>query len=300
MICSICGGTAPARKFDKALDYVTGDGFEVWQCGVCGGGWTAPVPEDLGRYYPSKYRQYRPAVAKVLEIFYARRVRGWAKMFAAPGAVFEMGCGNGLMLHMLAGRGWRAVGSERTEEAAQVARSAYGVDVRVGEVDGVFDLVLLIQVLEHVAEPGPVLAGLVKMMAPDGKLVIGVPNFGSWQARFGGKGWFHLDVPRHLRHFSLQALTVVLAQQGLEIERVGYVSPEHDPFGWVQSALNRVDKKANRLTRFLMGIDKADVWNVMQVGAACVLGLVAVPLAVVGGVAGRGAVMEVVCRRRLN
>lgn len=297
-VCGICGGTAPVRVYDRAVDYVTGDGFEVWRCGVCGSGWTAPVPEDLGKYYPVRYRKYKPAVAKVLEVFYARRVRGWSRMFKAPGAVFEMGCGNGLMLHMFSGLGWRAVGSERTEEAARVAREAYGVDVRVGEVAGVFDLVLLFQVLEHVAEPGPVLAGLVKMLAPDGKLVIGVPNFGSWQARFGGSGWFHLDVPRHLRHYTLQALAVVLAGQGLEIERVSYVSPEHDPFGWVQSALNRVDGKPNRLTRFLMGIDQADFWNVAQVAAACVLGVAAVPLAVVSWAAGRGAVMEVVCRRK--
>ena len=75
MICSICGGTAPVRVFDRAVDYVTGDGFEVWKCGVCGGGWTAPVPADLGKYYPVRYRQYKPAVAKVLEVFYGRRVR---------------------------------------------------------------------------------------------------------------------------------------------------------------------------------------------------------------------------------
>jgi hypothetical protein len=107
-----------------------------------------------------------------------------------------------------------------------------------------------------------------------------------------------LDVPRHLRHYSLQALVVVLAGVGLEIERVGYMSPEHDPFGWVQSALNRVDGKGNRLTRFLMGIDKADFWNLVEVGVAFVLGVVAVPLSVVSWVVGSGAVMEVVCRRR--
>jgi len=277
--CGICGGTAPEQKFANAMDYVTGDEFEVWRCGVCGGGWTAPVPADLGKYYPSKYRHYKPAVAKILALLYARRVRGWARMFQAPGAVFEMGCGNGLMLHMLAGLGWRAVGSERTEEAAQAARQAFGLDVRVGEVAGVFDLVLLFQVLEHVADPAPVISKLVDMMAPGAKLVIGVPSFASWQARFGGKSWFHLDVPRHLRHYTLQALTVVLAGQGLRIERVSYVSPEHDPFGWVQSALNRLDNKPNRLTRFLMGIDRADVWNVAQLAAACALGVVAVPLA---------------------
>ena len=102
-----------------------------------------------------------------------------------------------------------------------------------------FDLLLLNQVLEHLTDPAPTLKALAGILKPEGKLIIGVPNFDSWQSTFGGNTWFHLDVPRHLHHFSLPSLSVLIGQSGLEIQNVSYASPEHDPYGWVQSALNR-------------------------------------------------------------
>jgi hypothetical protein len=127
------------------------------------------------------------------------------------------------------------------------------------------------------------------MLKSDGKLIIGVPNFVSWQSVFGGNTWFHLDVPRHLHHFSLHSLAGLLRHQGFEIQSVSYASPEHDPYGWVQSMLNRIDSRQNRLTRLLMQIDSLNAINLLHLGMGCVLGLVAIPLSIVSWIARRGA-----------
>jgi SAM-dependent methyltransferase len=161
-----------------------------------------------------------------------------------------------------------------------------------------FDLVILNQVLEHLDDPGGTVAALAGLLAQGGKLIIGVPNFGSWQAAFGGPTWFHLDVPRHLHHFSLPSLAALLGEHGLEIEKVSYVSPEHDPYGWVQSALNKIDRRHNRLTRLLMRLDRPDAFNLLHLGLGCVLCVLSVPVSIASWIARRGALIEVTCARR--
>ena len=41
----------------------------------------------------------------------------------------------------------------------------------------------------------------LNIIGPGGWLIVSVPNRQSWQARFAGPRWFHLDVPRHLHHY---------------------------------------------------------------------------------------------------
>lgn len=287
-----------------ASDYVTGDRFAVWRCAACGSGRTEPKPGDLGRHYPARYRQYNGAIAAILRLFYRRRVARWARGFAAPGSAFEIGCGDGLMLATLRDFGWQVAGSERTEDAARLPRERFGLRVTVGDISDLpqgerFDLVVMSQVLEHLPDPAVAVASLAARLRPGGRLIIGVPNFASWQARASGTGWFHLDVPRHLHHFTPAGLSVLLGRHGLVVTRFSYVSAEHDPYGWIQSLLNRLDRaRPNRLTRLLMRLDAPDAANLLHLAAGCLLGLLALPLSVASWIAGRGAVMEVTSNRR--
>ena len=71
------------------------------------------------------------------------------------------------------------------------------------------------------------------------RLIVAVPNASSAQARWTGAGWFHLDLPRHLYHFPLSALRRLLAVSGFEELSAHHFSLRQNPFGWVQSLLNR-------------------------------------------------------------
>jgi SAM-dependent methyltransferase len=302
-VCVACGTDGLRLRYQAAPDYITGDRFQVWFCPSCGCGRTSASPETLAGYYPDEYRQYNKVIARILQILYRRRVARWANLFATAGSAFEVGCGNGLMLTILRDLGWRVAGSERTEAAARIPREQHGLHVVAGGLDALdpseqFDLLLMIQVLEHLDDPRHALRALAARLKPEGKLIIGVPNFSSWQSRFGGDAWFHLDVPRHLHHFTPRGLIELIGQPGLDVESVSFVSPEHDPYGWLQSILNRIDGKPNRLTRLLMRIDRPDPINLLHVAAGCILGVAAMPLSLASWVAGRGAVMEIICVRR--
>jgi SAM-dependent methyltransferase len=230
-------------------------------------------------------------------------VKTWASKFAMPGMAFEMGCGDGLMLSTLLGLGWKVVGNERTPESAYCARHELGIPVFVGGLEALapspqFDLIFLFQVLEHLDDPAQKIQKLRSILKPQGKLIIGVPNYASWQSRLSRQKWFHLDPPRHLYHFSLPALEILAEKSGLTIESVSYVSLEHDPFGWIQSILNMLADQNNRLTRLLMRIDPPGPLNVFHFALAPLLGLICLPLAAVSWLFQKGALIEITATPR--
>ena len=282
------------------VDYVTGDSFAIVQCHVCGFGVTEPLPGSLDRYYPTRYRRFNALAARVLHGLYLRRVDGWLRRLPPTGLALEVGAGTGWMLRALRERGWRALGNERSLEAALAARAAAGVPIFVGDLGAVrpapaLDLVIMFHVLEHLADPLAELRAVARRLRPGGALVLGLPNIASWQARLAGRHWMHLDVPRHLCHFTPDSIERALAVSGYRMTRIDFRSYEHDPFGWVQSTLDRLGFEHGLLIKQLTGMKRRS--GALTTLAALVL---AVPLGVVGLVAalaswraGAGAVMEV-------
>jgi 2-polyprenyl-3-methyl-5-hydroxy-6-metoxy-1,4-benzoquinol methylase len=113
-----------------------------------------------------------------------------------------------LLLIQLAQLGHECHGSERSELAAQRARKTVGLRIyttplaQSGLEPHSFDLVILWHVLEHLEEPEQYLSLINHMLRPGGLLLLEVPNYSSLQSQFSGKHWFHLDLDRHLYHFS--------------------------------------------------------------------------------------------------
>jgi SAM-dependent methyltransferase len=296
--CVVCGYEDMKLVYSKAGDYITGDHFQVWQCQRCKAGITWPRPDNLSPYYPAKYRRYNPFIGNLLKFLYRQRVKKWSNQFPSPGMAFEMGCGDGLMLDTLRQLGWQVVGSERTPQAAYIPSQMLGLPVFVGGLETIhpspqFELIFLFQVLEHLDDPVKVIGQLSNLLKPGGKLIIGVPNFAGWQASVGREKWFHLDVPRHLVHYSPSALQTVLEPFGLKIEKISYSSWEHDPYGWVQSILNRLDWRHNRLTRLLMQIDRPGPMNLLHLAVSGGLGLIAMILSPFSWLLQRGGLIEI-------
>jgi 2-polyprenyl-3-methyl-5-hydroxy-6-metoxy-1,4-benzoquinol methylase len=300
-VCVVCGAAAPPVHVPLAFDYITREAFAVRRCGGCGMGRTDPQPASMSRYYPAAYRRYGVMTVRVLRLLYGWKVRGWARRLRRGGRVFEVGCGDGWMLGALRARGWRVAGSERSLAACRAAAGTNGVAVFVGELDalrapGRFDAVILFQVLEHLAEPVETLRRGADLLAPGGLMVVAVPNFASWQASLFGRSWFHLDVPRHLNHFTPATLARSLERAGLRVLRTRFVSFEHDPYGWVQSALNALGFEQNALTKYLMGTSRERTNSATLAAMLALSVLLIVPgvlLAVISWAAGAGAIMEV-------
>ena len=100
----------------------------------------------------------------------------------------DVGCGAGLLTEPLARLGARVTGLDASAEVIAVARDhartmGFEIDYRVGEVrnlEGQFDLVTAMEVIEHVADPAEFVAALAKRLAPDGLLIMSTPNATGW------------------------------------------------------------------------------------------------------------------------
>src|SRR5262249_39050980 len=96
--------------------------------------------------------------------------------------LLDLGCGSGNVLETLAEFG-AAVGVDRDERMIAAARRA-GLDVRRGTLpddlavpEGWADVVLLLDVLEHLDDERPALATARRALAPGGRLVVTVPAY---------------------------------------------------------------------------------------------------------------------------
>ncbi|MFL6741260.1 MAG: bifunctional 2-polyprenyl-6-hydroxyphenol methylase/3-demethylubiquinol 3-O-methyltransferase UbiG, partial [Sphingomicrobium sp.] len=100
----------------------------------------------------------------------------------------DVGCGAGLLTEPLARLGATVTAIDATPEVIDVARAhaaAMGleIDYRVGDVqelEGQFDLITSLEVIEHVADPGAFLKALARRLAPDGLLILSTPNATGW------------------------------------------------------------------------------------------------------------------------
>jgi hypothetical protein len=101
------------------------------------------------------------------------------------------------------------------------------------------DVATLWHSLEHMANPAEVLASLRSVLSEDGTVVLAVPNLDSLQSRVTTTSWLHLDVPRHLSHFTRRSLELLLRQEGFEPVRWWNLEIEYDLIGWSQSLMTK-------------------------------------------------------------
>lgn len=81
-----------------------------------------------------------------------------------------------------------------------------------------YDLITLNHVLEHLSHPMELLCELLEAnLAESGIAMVEVPRLDSWQAKIAGNDWMHLDIPRHLSHWTESRLTEALEKIGYKV-----------------------------------------------------------------------------------
>ena len=244
--CQVCGSTRSVPRYQ-----VAGVDAPVVVCDGCGLGRFHPMLDaaQVGAFYPDEYYgepgvKFQPAVERLVRLVGERHIAFLTRGLPEGARVLDVGCGRGVILGALADRGFEVHGVELSEEAARGADPRANIRIAprlddAGYPDAHFDQVLIWHVLEHLADPAGTLAEIQRILRPGGRLIVAVPNFSSAQARWAGAAWFHLDLPRHLYQFPLSALRRALSDAGFEPLSDHHFSLRQNPFGWIQSALNR-------------------------------------------------------------
>lgn len=227
--CPVCGSAGPrSRVFRPEFrDGLLGDGYDVVVCGACGAGFADRIPSqgELDRHYAehSKYGFEGSGGAESPYDFgrYEAIAGQVAPHVPGPGArILDIGCATGGLLSVLKRLGFTSLlGVDPSPACASAALRLHGVDVRVltlarlAELDGRFDLILMVGVLEHVRDVAKAVAGVAGLLAPGGALYAAVPDVEGLAGASNAP--FQQFSMEHVNFFSSLSLNGLLARSGL-------------------------------------------------------------------------------------
>ena len=152
--------------------------------------------------------------------------------------ILEIGCGTGGNLSMLASLG-TVYGMEMNKQAAQYAKQSSGQPVLEGALPGPipyqqqFDLVCLLDVLEHIEDDDSALAAIKPLLKPGGRIVLTVP---AYQWMFGK----HDVLLHHFRRYTKRSLAERCTGNGITINKLSYFNTMLFPLAAVARIIDRL------------------------------------------------------------
>ena len=213
---------------------VSGDSFELLYDTSRELLYTYPKPSEteLPNYYSdTNYISHTNQQTSLFDLLYhavryisvGRKLR-LLKSFQPKGAaLLDIGAGTGFFLRAAKKRGWAVTGIEPNLSARNLANSkapntVFDSDTLRMLPQKSFDVITLWHVLEHLPNLDADIKTLQKLLKPNGRIVVAVPNFKSFDADYFKGFWAAYDVPRHLWHFSQQSISKVFSEVQMELE----------------------------------------------------------------------------------
>jgi len=251
--CPLCEGSRYEEIYlARDRHYGIPGVYRVVRCADCSLVFLNPMfsDEELSALYPADYYAYSDNSGANQGNELLKRILGYRlgtrdPTFPALGRMLDLGCGVGAFLRRMREAGWETYGVEISKAAAESGRQTAGLNIFSGTLAQAqfpaewFDYVRSNHSFEHISCPGETLDEVRRILKADGKLMIGVPNIDSLNARMFGQYWWYLGAPVHTFTYSVQTLSALLNKHGFRVDKVTYNSDFTGLLGSVQIWLNR-------------------------------------------------------------
>lgn len=252
--CRICGNTND-HDWYKAREMMYGLRDEYWyfQCKHCNCLQIKEIPEDMSKYYPSKYYIFgafnpykfkgtrgtfkrltvRAAVFQenpvhqVIKTFFLEKKLQFLKQLniSRESRVLDVGSGNGSrFLYPLKEAGvTNVLGCDPyLEQPIKYENGLVILKTDIFGIKGSWDLITFHHSFEHIHNPVETMQRVAERLAANGECIVRIPTVSSFAWQHFKTDWYQLDPPRHFFLHSVKSMEIIASKAGLELYRVFY------------------------------------------------------------------------------
>lgn len=245
--CRICDGLLGEEEHLREVMFGTGERFSYATCGDCDTLQIITIPTDMSQYYPDEYYSFGAAEkVDTLRRFVRKNRLLIATMFprsasskktraSLPQWLFkiphlnsrtsflDVGCGEGALLQQLAGWGFTNLhGVDPFVDASVKDRAVTIHKAKLADLTGSYDVVMMHHSIEHVENPRKQIINALRLLKPDGRLIIRIPIKGGYLWDHYGTDWAQIDPPRHFYLFTQQGFTTLAQSERCAVEAIYY------------------------------------------------------------------------------
>jgi 2-polyprenyl-3-methyl-5-hydroxy-6-metoxy-1,4-benzoquinol methylase len=254
--CPVCQQASTAL-WSVAKDYEyfsVKEEFNYYSCNNCKSIFIHPVPvNQLHQIYPANYYSFvnngEGIVVRLKEWLDKRFFKKILTQLSTDNLqVLDIGGGTGWMLDVLKQTDRRItftqsvdIDTNAKKEAESKGHAYFEGTIEAFNTDKKFDLILMLNLIEHVENPLAVLQKAEALLQNGGIIIIKTPNTDSWDARlFKTTYWGGLHCPRHWVIFSEKSFKHLLLSTKLKIKKLTYT--QGAPF-WAFSIIAALYRK---------------------------------------------------------
>lgn len=250
--CPVCGEDNPE------IICVRPDKLAVAKCRCCCLIYLPEIPdnESISLFYNlySEYKGYDKLSTNIrspnlLKMIIMSRAHFGIQILNSFGGLYghklcEIGCSFGVFLQLARFCGADVTGVEIDQKARLFVHNNLSISVveNLKEIDQLQDIICAFSVFEHLSDPKEVLKKIHQNCAPDGRLLLSMPNGGNFEN--AGNTWagFRVDL-EHINYFSLKTLSEMLASCGFFVEQSWYLNQLDTNRYLVKSGFNKIFEK---------------------------------------------------------
>jgi 2-polyprenyl-3-methyl-5-hydroxy-6-metoxy-1,4-benzoquinol methylase len=230
--CRICSSATNLQWSSNIEQDLTSDSFAItdahygqtsaiYKCSSCGFLQCHDLPDVLSYYEQLEDLAYEQGRKE--RLLQAEAVLKHLKRYRSHGRLLDVGAGSGILVEKALESGFQAEGVEPSiwlqEHAAKLnlpVRRGVLNDLPTGEL---FDIITLIDVIEHVVDPVGLMREIGSHLRPDGYAVVVTPDCSSFFAKLLGRRWWHYRVA-HIGYFNKSTLSQACLNAGFEVVNV--------------------------------------------------------------------------------
>lgn len=227
--CRICGSPTfrkwrgsllqpPNSRSFAITDFNYGRISTLYQCGKCGFRQCHDLTDVLSFYQSQVDPAYEES--RKQRKLQARALLKRLGQFKRKGRLLDVGAGSGILVEAAREEGFQARGVEPSRWLQGQAEKR-GLPVRAGllehtKSEPVWNVITLVDVIEHVENPVGMLKEMEKRLSNDGVAMIVTPDVNSFFARLLGRKWWHYRVA-HIGYFDASTLELACGRAGLQV-----------------------------------------------------------------------------------